>query len=245
MKLALRTNLILAVAGLLLGGCATQTVHERNNMVDPILRVYVVRHAEAYKNVPQPPGTPEEKLDSLTPNGLSQAAAAGRFLADKGVVAVFTSPTGRTRQTADAIAKAIGPQVRYFEDEAFASLKDGTTADGKPTSWSWRKEQLKAGRDPRPVGGESFEDGVVRAVESVNKLAKKYPGKAVVIVSHSDICAGLLGHAAGTSTYKMPQLHSVATASVSEIVITHKGWHLLRQDVRPSPTATERPMSYF
>ncbi|MHC4146212.1 MAG: histidine phosphatase family protein [Planctomycetota bacterium] len=249
MRLPLKANLILGVAGLLLAGCGAVAVDDRNRPAvkgNVVLRVYIVRHAQAYKNVPQPPGTPDEKLDSLTPKGFRQAAAAGESLAGNEVVAVITSPTGRTRQTADAIGKALGLDEHYFEDSAFASVKNGKTPDGKPSSWSWRKEQLKAGRDPRPVGGESFQDGAARATSAVNKLAEKYPGKAVAIVSHGDICAVMLGHAGRTSIHKRHQLHNVATGSVSEIVVTDEGWYLLRQDVSSPPIAAiKTPMNYY
>lgn len=237
MKQYLKVAVVLSATGLLLASCSAPAVHDRKAAVvegDVVLRVYIVRHAQAYKNIPQPAGTPDEKLDSLTPKGLKQAIAAGKFLADRGIVAVITSPTGRTRQTADAIGKALGPGVHYLEDSAFGSIKNGKTSEGQATTWSWRKEQLKAGHDPRPTDGESFQDGVARATSSIMQLAEKYNGQAVAIVSHSDICAALLGHADNTSIYQHPELHNVATGSISEIVITSQGWYLLKQGVKPA-----------
>ncbi len=236
MRLCLKANSIFLAVCLLLGGCGPKGIHDRKNRVvegSVLLRVFIVRHAEAYKNVPHLPSTPEEKLDSLTPKGLMQAASIGTFLRDKGVVAVITSPTGRTRQTADAIGKALGLDKHYFEDKAFASLKKGKTPDGKPASWSWRRKQWKAGHDPRPEGGESLADGAARAIGAMNQLAKRYPGKAVAIVSHGDICAAVLGHAESTPISKRHAIHDVPTGSVSEIIITDSGWYLLRQGMSP------------
>lgn len=247
MKQYLKVAAVLSVAGLLLASCGAPAVHDRKAVViegEVVLRVYVVRHAQAYKNIPQPAGTPAEKLDSLTPKGLKQAAAAGKSLKGKGIVAVITSPTGRTRQTADAIGKALGLDERYLEDDAFGSIRNGKTPEGEATTWSWRKEQLKAGRDPRPVGGESFQDGVTRGTGAIMRLAEKYAGKAVAVVSHSDICAALLGHADNTLIYQHPELHNVATGSVSEIVITDEGWYLLRQDVSPRAAPVSAPRRY-
>ena len=235
MRLGLITNLILSAASVMLSGCGTQALKDLENVVvggNVVLRVYVVRHAEAYKNIPHRADTPDEKLDSLTRRGLRQADAAGEFLAAREVVAVIASPTGRTRQTADAIGSTIGLGELYIEDSAFASLRNGKAPNGKATSWSWRKEELKAGRDPRPLGGESFQDGVVRATGAINEIAEKYPGEAVAIVTHGDICAVLLGYAGRTSIYKSHQLHDVATGSVSEIVITDMGWRLLEQGIK-------------
>jgi probable phosphoglycerate mutase len=226
------------VIGLLFGGCGAKATPEPPSPVvqgNVVLHIYIVRHGEAYRNIPHPPDTPEEKLDSLTPKGLQQAAAAGSFLKDKGVVAVITSPTGRTQQTADAIGQALGLTRRYLQDKGFAPLREGTTPEGKPVSWSWRQEQWKAGHDPRPAGGESLEDGTARAVNAIHQLTHKYPGDTIAIVSHGEICATLLGQAAKTPICDRYQLHEVPTGSVSEIVITDAGWQLVRKGIVPAP----------
>lgn len=232
----LKTNAILCLVGLLLTGCSSKSTHQQ---VTPgvkgnvLLRVYIVRHGEAYKNVPHPSDTPREKLDSLTPKGLRQAAAAGKYLEDKAVVAVVASPTGRTRQTADAIGEAIGLKEHYSQDKSFASITGGKTPDGQPVTWSWRQKQWAAGRDLRPEGGESLTDGVTRAIDAINGLSKKYPGRAVVIVSHGDICAGLVGQADNTPITERYEKNAVPTGSVSEIVITDIGWYLLAEGMVP------------
>ena len=105
--------------------------------------------------------------------------------------------------------------------------------NGKPVSWSWLKKQWKAGHHPRPKGGESLADGAARAIGAIDQLVKKYPGKAVAIVSHGDICAALVGEAENTPTSKRHELHDFATGSVSEIIITDSGWYLLSQGVSP------------
>ena len=229
-----RAKTILCLAGLVVGGCGMEAGQERTGPAvteNAILRVYVLRHGEAYKNVPHAEDTPKEKLDSLTPRGLRQAALAGKFLKDKGIVAVIASPTGRTRQTAEAISQAIGLKKAPIEDKSFASITQGTTPEGEPVTWSWREKQWAAGRDPRPEGGESFADGIARAVDAVNRLAKEYPGRAVAIVSHGDICAGLLGQASHTPIPERYLGHAVPTGSVSEIVITDAGWVLRSEGV--------------
>jgi len=195
------------------------------------LSVFIVRHAEAYKNLPHPAEMSKEKLDSLTPKGIKQAIAAGRLLKDKGVVAVITSPTGRTRQTAEAIAKSIGLTNPPDVDVAFSSLKKGKTPGGESVTWSWREKQWQAGHDPRPQGGESLKDGMDRAGLAIEELAKKHPGKAMVIVTHSDICAALIGKAEKTPLAECYRKHKVPLGSTSEISVSAQTWILKSQGV--------------
>jgi hypothetical protein len=39
----------------------------------------LVRHGEALSNLPEPPNLPREQLDALTPKGIAEATAVGRF----------------------------------------------------------------------------------------------------------------------------------------------------------------------
>ena len=65
--------------------------------------MYLVRHAEAES------GTPDE-LRRLTQHGVKQAEDLGRKFASRGIRpdAIVSSPLVRARQTAEAIAAAVG-----------------------------------------------------------------------------------------------------------------------------------------
>ena len=194
----------------------------------------LVRHGEAYSNLPNPLHLPPEQLDALTPQGISEVTATGRLAASHPVVAVVASPTGRTRQTATIIAREAELKEGIAEDAAFASVQMGTQPDGSATTWEWRFSAWKAGDDPRPAGGESLADAAVRAVRAVQLLAARHPGKAIVVVTHSDIVAALLGHAVGTPVGQRYEKHKVPTGSVSEITISgDSDWKLVRQGWRP------------
>ncbi|MCK6471013.1 MAG: histidine phosphatase family protein [Planctomycetes bacterium] len=173
----------------------------------PVFKLFVVRHCEAWKNVDPPPGTPKEKLDSLTEKGLAQAEALSAALKEKAIAAVVTSPTGRTKQTAEPIGKAAGLEPPFTEDAALA-----------------------------PVSGEvSYADTIKRAKALVQALAAKYPGKAAVVVTHGDIAPALLGEAKGTELDKRADKHEVPTGSYSEIEIAGETWTLKLQGVMPAP----------
>lgn len=190
---------------------------------DGSLRVYVIRHAQAWKNVPAAlrprPMSPEEQ-DALTGKGLARAVELGKQLAGKDVVAVYASPARRARQTAEGIAKGVGsgePIVR----EAFRTLDTGS--DANAASGSARMKSWKAGKDPRPPGGESLHDGFERASAELAALREKHAGHAIAVVSHGEISASLLAHAAGQDIVAGYFDHFPDEGSVHEIRIGADG----------------------
>lgn len=178
--------------------------------------VFVVRHAQALKNVPHPPDMTDEQLDVLTPVGRAQAAALARHLSSRRVEVVVASPTARARGTAEAIANAAG--VAVIETAALASLRNvvasGPSMQGATTSES-----------------ESFEGGVSRAMAAVSALA--HPGGAIVLVTHGDIAAGLIGQALGTPVERRIAEHDPPEGSVTELEVDAAGWRLIRSARSP------------
>ncbi len=166
---------------------------------DPAPRqLCVVRHAEAFKNLQPPPaGMTAELADSLTPRGREQARAAGSSL-PAGITAVFTSPAGRARETAQGLA--VEPAA-----EVAAALRplDGTV------SWDDRLAHWAGGADPRPAGGESLADGWARARALRDEVARA-PGGHVVFVTHGDVAALLLGDADGVPLLERPATINLA-----------------------------------
>jgi probable phosphoglycerate mutase len=191
------------------------------------LRVYLVRHAQAWKNVPalrRPPGMSEEQLDSLTEKGQEQARAIGRRLRGAGITRVVSSPAQRARQTAEAIAGELG--IGPVEvSEAFQPLQHGTSRQA--ADFRWRTGHWKAGRDPRPEGGESLADGLARAAADLDARAAAAPGTAIVVVTHGEITAALRSRAAGISPLAGHESNFVPEATVSEVAITPHRWQLL------------------
>jgi phosphohistidine phosphatase len=84
----------------------------------PPVRLFLVRHAKAA------PGSPDE-LRSLTPDGREQARELGERLAAERPAVVLSSPLLRARETADAIARAAGAELRVDD-----RLAPGATAAG-------------------------------------------------------------------------------------------------------------------
>ncbi len=199
----------------------------------PIVRVYVVRHAAAWKNVPsrsRPPGMTGAQLDSLTNGGRVQATAVGMRLAGAGVTRVVSSPARRARQTAEAIAVVLGSGPIEVS-AAFQPLQHGASRDA--ANYRWRTGNWKRGADPRPPDGESLGDGLARAAEFLNAIGREAPGTTLVVVTHGEITAALLSHAAGVSPLTGYARHFVREGTISDIAMDAEGWQLLATGVKP------------
>lgn len=180
----------------------------------PTQTIYVVRHAEAYKNLDPQPDMPPGELDRLTERGQAQARALGAWLADRGVSQVLSSPLGRTHETAVLIAAALPSPLEATDTPDLRPLAGGV-------DWAWREAAWSSGRDPRPEGGESLADGVTRALATLEGR-----DGALVLVTHGDVAAGLLGEAAGTALPQRFVRHAPPGGSVTELRRDGAGWTL-------------------
>ena len=151
--------------------------------------IYFVRHGETVL-------TPTRKFSgtgSLDPElmqgGLDQAELVAHECAKLGAEVLIASPLKRTRQTAEAIARATGLEIIF--DEAWYELSFGSW-DGKSI------EEVKA-EDPdgyqawlnsssfAPGGGESYDNASIRIEDALEKLVAEYPGKKIIVVTHNGV----------------------------------------------------------
>lgn len=190
------------------------------------LTVYVVRHAESFKNINPVPDMPKEKLDSLTPKGIQQASEIGKALKNADIVAIYTSPTGRTKETGQIIGKALASPKNITVSDALISLNNGKDEKGKANSFEWREAQWAKNIDPKPIDGETMQEGVERSVTLVKQNQKKSNGRAIVLVTHGDICAGILGQVDNTPYANRFKKYTIPTGSYKKIVIIEDNWFL-------------------
>jgi len=89
------------------------------SMISPALSfaapgmVYLVRHGEK---------TPDDKDPTLTAQGRQRAQNIATMLAKTGIAHVFSTPTNRTRQTAQPLAQAGGLPVQEYDPRAPRAL---------------------------------------------------------------------------------------------------------------------------
>jgi len=190
-----------AAIAALVGGCASSP--ELSEQAEPQV-VCVVRHAEAFKNLtPVPDGMKAQDLDALTPRGEADASALAVRLPPR-LEVVLSSPTRRTRQTAEGLAGAVRVEV----SEALRPLAGGPLPAPRGELW-------RAGEDPRPEGGESLADGQARVVALLDQLrAELPPGGVAVLVTHGPIAATILGELRGAPLLMRHRTDDLATGEM-------------------------------
>ena len=156
----------------------------------------------------------------LTDVGRQQAQAAARRLAKiDDITAVISSPLERARETASAVAAAVGVE---------ASVDDGLT-ETDFGAWEGLTFAEAAERDPQvhrrwlgdpsvpPPGGESFDEVHRRVRRARNDLIARHGGQNIVVVSHVTPIKTLLRMALDTGPSLLFRLHlDLASLSTAE-----------------------------
>ena len=167
----------------------------------------------------------------LSAEGLRQAAAVAQRLAhDGGVDAVVSSPMRRTRQTADAVAGALGLDVREvegFRECAFGEWEGLTFAEVQE---GWPEQLAGWLGDPtaEPPGGESFVDVRRRVTRARSQLLARHARQSVLVVTHVTPTKVLVSDALGapmSALYRM----ELSPATLTEIQWFESGQASLRR----------------
>ncbi|MBL8097134.1 MAG: histidine phosphatase family protein [Anaerolineales bacterium] len=166
--------------------------------------LYLIRHARSAWNAEgRWQGQADPILDDV---GHAQAAALAHFLRREPLIAVYSSPQQRARQTAEVVAAEHGLAVR-FDDR----LKERDVG-----AWSGLTEAEVRARFPNdftptwwvqgPPGGESQNTVIARAAAVFAEIVTAQPdGAHVAVVSHGGILNAYLRHVLG-----VPLAHPVA-----------------------------------
>ncbi len=144
--------------------------------------VYLLRHA-AYRN---PKHIIPLRLSGfhLSREGIETVRRIAQRLVDKNIVAVYTSPLERTRETAIIIAKALNLPV--ITDDRLFEIR--SPAQGKPEYFSKKLGGWKMYESDwyTKEGGETIEDIAARMHDFMKEKITKHRGSAFVAVSHGD-----------------------------------------------------------
>jgi broad specificity phosphatase PhoE len=153
------------------------------------MKLYFVRHSESEANLLNEFSNRGLK-HGLTEKGKQQAHALAQSLLSVPVVALFSSPLSRARQTAEIVAHALG--IAYQVTDALREFDCGIL-EGKSdaASWQayWQLSEAWLSRqewEQRLEQGESFVDIQQRFVPFVDQVLHAYgtSASAIVLVGH-------------------------------------------------------------
>lgn len=154
----------------------------------------LVRHGETTANVD---GLWHGSIDSaLTGRGLLQAGRVAAHLKETraDATAVYASPLARARETAAAIARALGLPVQLEPELREYHLGEW---EGFPYRELHRRFQLfeRMQEDPdwSPPGGESARQVAERLAGALERIARRHPLERVVVVGHGGATTLALG----------------------------------------------------
>lgn len=157
---------------------------------------------------------------SLNERGRAQAERVAEDLAEHPVVAVYTSPIVRTRETAAIVARPHGVfpktarglvEVDYgdWTDRPLEELRD------EPL---WSTIQQAPSRVTFPGGG-TIRGMQAAAVEAIEAIAARHGDREVVVaVSHADVIKAILAHHLATGLDSFQRI-AVSPASVSVLAL--------------------------
>ena len=149
--------------------------------------ILLVRHGESEGNVLSV--FTGHRAYPLTPMGHKQAAITADYIAENySVDAVYSSDLPRAFQTAEHIALQFDlpivtdPALRelfggQWENKCFAELPEQYPEDFSV----WSNDTIHA----RCTGGESVLELTERVISGIKRVAEKYPGQTLVMVTHA------------------------------------------------------------
>ncbi len=160
----------------------------------------------------------------LSDEGRKQAENAAERIAkiDK-VVAIYSSPLERARETAGIIAKARHQAVRIergllelnIGKFTGMALKDAHKTD----EWNAIQQHPSGFHFP---GGESFTEMQTRITSAIDRIVARHRGHIIVAVSHADPIKAAVAHALGTPLDLFQRI-MIGTASISAIAYRPSG----------------------
>ena len=154
----------------------------------------------------------------LSDEGRRQAeAAAARIAKISKIVAIYSSPLERARETAGVIAKARNMAVRI--ERGLLEIDIGRWTGLAIKDAAARPEWKAIQQHPsgfRFEGGESFTEMQARVTGAILRIVARHSGRIIVAVSHADPIKAAVAHAIGTPLDLFQRI-MIGTASISAL----------------------------
>lgn len=173
----------------------------------------MIRHAEPVKVVDATgPADPE-----LSRRGARQAELLGRYLAEEGIAAVYSSPMRRALQTAAPLAAASGVEVVVEEALAEFDRRSDTYIPIEEMRESRDERFLAMVNDDYSAWGVDMVQFRADIVATVESIIGVHPGGRVAAVCHGGVINAYLGHllGIGRNSFFTPDYTSVSRVAAS------------------------------
>lgn len=152
------------------------------------MKLYIVRHGETVENLQRilqghMPGT-------LTEQGIEQAHAAARNLAEMGVTfsRIVASDLKRTMDTAHIIQERVDVPIKSM---AMLRERDWGESTGMPIDEA-RERFYHDGKWKFPTSAETEDQIYARARQAIATLRSNYPGETLIVVTHGQLARNLI-----------------------------------------------------
>jgi probable phosphoglycerate mutase len=158
----------------------------------------LIRHAQTVWNR-------EKKIQGysdspLTPEGELQASRWGKILDQFSWNRLLASDTGRALATAEIIKAYLkipltaDPRLREQDWGSWVGKTIGQLKAEQPLVLA---EQISAGWDFRPPGGEGRKSVLARSQRALQEAFDRWPGENVLVVTHEGVIKSLVYHLSG------------------------------------------------
>lgn len=146
-------------------------------------RVYFVRHAQPnYDNH-------DDMTRELSEKGLADTALVTRFLSDKGISAVLSSPYKRAVDTVKGFADSVGLKVEIIPDFRERGIDNVWIDDFN----SFARRQW-SDFDYKLSGGESLREVQRRNITALKSAVERFEGKNIAVGSHGTALSTIINY---------------------------------------------------
>jgi broad specificity phosphatase PhoE len=163
-----------------------------------ITRFGLIRHAQTVWNR-------EKKIQGhsdspLTPQGELQASRWGRILEQFSWNRMLASDTGRALATAEIINAYLKIPLSVdsrLREQDWGHWAGKAIPQIEAEATQVLNEQINAGWDFCPPGGESRRRVLKRSQKALQEAAQRYPGEILLVVTHEGVVKSLIYHLCG------------------------------------------------
>ncbi|QLQ24299.1 MAG: histidine phosphatase family protein [Dechloromonas sp.] len=192
----------------------------------PTTRICLVRHGETEWNADR---RIQGQIDiALNQTGLDQAVAAGSWLRNAGIVALYSSDLRRAWATAQAIGAALGlapvavPEMRERRYGIFEGLTYDEAREHFPEGYA---AFARRDADYSFDGGESLTQMAARVTGKLEEIAAAHPRQNVAVVLHGGVL-DIVNHFVRGNPLEMPRDFLIPNAGISWIAAVDGAWTL-------------------